>query len=117
MMNLPGSLNSLLRVPRLTVPRMALALACATLADGIQLVLGLGGWMLADQLIDCAAMVVLSRCIGFHVLLLPTFIVELIPLVDDLPTWTACAIAVIALRKREQKRPPPPPSGPPAIDV
>ena len=44
--------------------------------------------------------------IGFHWLLLPTFVLELVPVLEDLPTWTACVIAVIALRKREQKTPP-----------
>ena len=41
--------------------------------------------------------------LGFHWLLLPTFVVELFPAVDMLPTWTACVIAVIALRKRAER--------------
>jgi len=53
-------------------------------------------------------MILLSWVIGFHVLFLPTFVVELIPLVEDLPTWTACTAAVIALRRREKKLPPAP---------
>jgi hypothetical protein len=118
-MNLPEKLNSLFRVPPLTRPRMILAMAIAVAADGLQLLLGPFGWVFADQGIDCVAMVLVSRVIGFHILLLPTFVVELIPVLDDLPTWTACTAAVIALRKREQNHPPPAPSPPdkPIIDV
>ena len=76
---------------------MLLALAVAVAADGLQLLLAAVGWFGADQAIDCVAMVLVSRIIGFHILLLPTFVVELVPLLDDLPTWTACTAAVIAL--------------------
>jgi hypothetical protein len=41
-------------------------------------------------------MIVLSRIIGFHRLLLPTFIIELLPVADLLPTWTGCVAPVIA---------------------
>jgi hypothetical protein len=77
------------------------------------LVLGPLGWAFPDQAIDCVAMILLSWVIGFHLLLLPTFVVELIPIAEMLPTWTACTAAVIALRKREQRnQPPAPPSVP-----
>jgi len=119
-MNLPEKLNSLFRAPPLTRARMLLALAIAVAADGLQLLLAEFGWLGLDQAIDCAAMVLLSWTIGFHVLFLPTFIVELVPLLDDLPTWTACTAAVIVLRKREQNKTPPPAAPPddkPVIDV
>ncbi len=99
-MKLPGKMNRLFRVPRLTRVRMVLALTTAVLADGLQLLLGFFGWAGADQAIDVAAMGLTSWLIGFHWLLLPTFVLELVPLVADLPTWTACTVAVIALRKR-----------------
>lgn len=103
----------------MTRARMIVALAVAVAADGLQLILGPLGWEGADQVIDVVAMVLVSRIIGFHVLLLPTFVVELVPVLDDLPTWIACTAAVIALRKREQQNRPPPPSPPdkPVIDV
>jgi hypothetical protein len=107
-MNLPEKLHSLFRAPVITRPRMILALAIAVAADGLQLLLGPLGWAFIDQIIDGAAMILLSWVIGFHVLFLPTFVVELIPLVEDLPTWTACTAAVIALRRREKKLPPAP---------
>jgi len=94
---------------------MMLALGVAVAADGLQLLLGALGWLGLDQTIDCVVMVLISRIIGFHILLLPTFVIELVPVLEDLPTWTACTAAVIVLRKREQDQPPcpPPPSPPP----
>jgi hypothetical protein len=54
--------------------------------------------------------------IGFHPLFVPTFVAEVIPVVDMLPTWTACVTAVVFLKRR--KRPPTnPPAAPPTIDV
>lgn len=116
-MNLTEKLNSLFRVPPLTRPRMIAAMGIAVAADGLQLLFVEFGWFGIDQAIDCVAMVLISRVIGFHILLLPTFVVELIPVLDDLPTWTACAAAVIALRKREQNHRPPPSSPPPSQPI
>lgn len=114
-MKLPDKLNSLFRAPKLTRPRMAIALVIAVFADGLQLLLGPLGWAFGDQAIDFVTMILVSGAIGFHILLLPTFVIELVPLLEDLPTWTACTIAVIALRKREQRAAPPgvPPAKPP----
>jgi hypothetical protein len=89
-------------------------------ADGRQFLFGALGpvdWAILDPAIDCVAMVAITRVIGFHILLLPTFAVKLVPVVEELPTWTACTAAVIALRKHEQNRPPPPPPDKPIIDV
>ena len=115
---LPEKFSALLRTPPLTRRRMVLGLAIAAGADGLQLLLGPLGWAFADQAIDLAAMILLSGVIGFHVLFLPTFVVELVPVLEDLPTWTACAAAVIALRKREQRTAKPPTSpDQPVIDI
>jgi hypothetical protein len=46
-------------------------------------------------------MVVVSRLIGFHPLLLPTFALEFVPLTDMLPTWTGCVALVVRSRKRD----------------
>ena len=112
---LPAKMDQWLRAPRLTRLRIGLALIAAVSADGLQLLLGFFGWVGADQAIDVATMVLTVWLIGFHWLLLPTFVLEFIPLVGDLPTWTACVIAVIALRQREQSVGPPAP--PPPISV
>jgi len=114
---LPEPLLRAVRVPKLTRGRIILALAAAAAADGLQLLTGPLGWAGLDQAIDAAAMLLVMGIVGFHVLLLPTFVVELVPVVEDLPTWTACVAAVIALRKREQRMPPPVPPDKPAIDI
>jgi hypothetical protein len=91
----------------LTRKRIFLAFAVAVLADALQIVLGPLGWVLPDEIIDVLVMVVTVWALGFHPLLLPTFIVELFPVVDMLPTWTACVAAVVFLRRREQPTVPP----------
>jgi hypothetical protein len=90
-------------VPKLTRLRIVAALAIAVGADGLQFLSGPLGWTFGDQIIDVVAMVLTSWVIGFHWLLLPTFAVEFIPLLDELPTWTACVAAVVALRRRAEK--------------
>ena len=80
---------------------MAIALIAALAADGLQVLLQ--AIPLAPQAIDVVATVIVTIAIGFDVLLLPTFVIELVPLVSDLPTWTGCVIAVIALRKHEER--------------
>ena len=107
-MKLPDRLNRMFRAPKLTRTRIILALAVAVFADGLQLLLGALGWVFVDQTIDCVAMALTSWAIGFHWLLLPAFVTELIPVLDELPTWTACTIAVIAFRRREQRQSPQP---------
>lgn len=117
----------------LTTGRIALALAIAGLTDAIQIALGPLGWTFLDEFLDVIAMILISLIIGFHPLLLPTFIVEIFPLVDMLPTWTGCVGAVVLLRKRLGSTPanaatqpapsnptppkPPPNPGGPIIDV
>ena len=107
----------LLRVPKLTRTRIVLALAVAVIADGTQLLIGPFGWVFGDQLIDVVAMLLVSWLIGFHWLLLPSFVLELVPLVDEFPTWTACVMAVIILRRREQRPRPPLPPEKPTIEI
>lgn len=100
----PGETGGARKRSGLKRGRMALALAVAVAADGVQLLLGPLGWLLVDEGIDVVAMLLTIWALGFHLLLLPTFVLKSIPVVDDLPTWTGCVIAVIALRKREEIR-------------
>jgi hypothetical protein len=116
-MGVPQKLNPLLHVPQLTRVRILLALAVAVSADGLQFLLNAAGWFGPDQAIDLAAMLLTNWLLGFHWLLLPTFILELAPIADDLPTWTACVVAVIILRSRQQRTPPPLPAGKPTIEI
>ena len=106
-MKLPEKLSRILRAPKLTRTRIVLALTVAASADATQFFLGPLGWAFVDQAIDVVALLLTAWAIGFHLLLLPTFLVEFFPVVDMLPTWSACVIAVIALRKREQSAVPP----------
>lgn len=116
-MKLSEKLEGIWRVPPLTRLRIILALAVAVAADGLQLLLGPLGWTFADEVIDVVAMAATIWILGFHVLLLPTFVIELVPVADMLPTWTGCVAAVIALRKRGQKSSPPRPPEKPIIDI
>jgi hypothetical protein len=80
--------------------RIAAAIAVAVAADAVPFLLGPLGWTFADEIIDVIVMAVESLLLGFHWLFLPTFVLEVIPFVDALPTWTACVLAVVAIRKR-----------------
>ena len=90
------------QTPVLTRNRVRLAYAVAITADALQILLGPLGWAFADEIIDVAAMFLTWRAIGFHPLLLPTFALEFIPVVDMLPSWTACVALVVSLRKKQQ---------------
>ena len=90
------------QAPVLTKSRVRLAYAVAVTSDALQIVLGPLGWVFIDEIIDLVAMCLTWRAIGFHPLLLPTFLVEFIPFVDMLPTWTACVALVVSLRKKQQ---------------
>jgi len=103
--------------PTLTPRRIRLAYAVAVGTDALQIGLGPLGWTFADEALDVAAMVATSWLLGFHPLLLPTFILEFVPVADMLPVWTGCVAAVIALRKRDVSHTPAPSATGPIIDV
>jgi hypothetical protein len=109
--------DPLFRRPPLTRTRIIFAIVIAVIADGLQLLLGPVGWTFGDQIIDIAAMLLTGWLLGFHWLLLPTFILELVPLADELPTWTACVVAVLALRRSKQRHFQSAPPEEPPIDV
>lgn len=111
-MNWFTKVNQLFRPARLTRVRMAFALIVAAGSDGLQILFPVPP---VPEIIDVVAMVLTSLAIGFHLLLLPTFVVEFIPLVDMLPTWTGCVVAVLALRKRESAAASSVDAGPPVI--
>jgi hypothetical protein len=98
-----------------------LAYAIAVTADVLQFVLGPMGWAFADEIIDVATMALTWRVLGFHPLLLPTFVLEFLPVADMVPAWTACVALVVAFRRKQQQDPPrqpPRPESPgPVIDV
>jgi len=93
--------------PILTRRRIVAAFAVAVATDAIQMLLGPFGITFADEVLDVIAMILAWRILGFHMLLLPTFALEILPIVDVLPTWTGCVGIVVAMRKREQAAAPP----------
>ena len=104
-------------VGELTRTRVWSAYGVAIATDIAQLALGPFGWAFSDEILDLVAMAVISRLIGFHVLLLPTFLLEFLPVSDLLPTWTGCVALVLAVKRRQQSQEPLPPSNGPVIDV
>jgi hypothetical protein len=81
--------------------RIKAAYAVAVATDVLQFALGPFGWAFADEILDVVALAATAWLLGFHPLLLPTFVLEFVPVVDVVPTWTACVALVVALRKRQ----------------
>lgn len=90
-----------LRPRRVTHADVRLAYTIAVAVDTAQFLLGPFGWAGLDEILDAAAMIAISRLLGFHPLLLPTFLLEFIPFTDMLPTWTGCVALVVRTRKRQ----------------
>ena len=87
--------------PTLNRKRISIAFAIAMIADTIPLLLCPLGWSFLDEILDGIAMLLLSGLIGFHPLLLPTFILECLPVADMLPTWTGCVALIVSLRQNQ----------------
>lgn len=87
------------RAPRRAVVRVAWAVALAT--DAIQWVLwplfAGGGASPFNDVVDVIAAVILVRLLGWHWAFLPTFVAEIIPVANLVPTWTAAVF--LATRK------------------
>lgn len=117
-MKTPAMLKTISCPTALTGWRIGLALTIAVTADALQIALFPVAWTFAQSAVDVVAMLLTICLLGFHLLLLPTFVIEFIPVADMLPTWTGCVVAVIALRKRaEHAAVSPKPPEKPAIDV
>jgi hypothetical protein len=99
---------------RVTRADARLAYVVAVTVDVAQFLFGPFGWAGFDEILDAIGVVVISRLIGFHPLLLPTFVLEFVPLTDMLPTWTGCVALVMRARKRQGVIVE---DGPPAIDI
>jgi hypothetical protein len=83
--------------------RVRFAYTVAVFGDALQLAVGLFGSSLPNEAAVVPAVLVallLIPALGFHILLLPTLILELIPSVNTLPAFTACVALVVALRKK-----------------
>ena len=90
--------------------RLVAALLIALVADGLQLffnspialIFGMGAEV-ADIAIDVITAVAVIGLLGYSPLLLPTFVIEAVPFVDGLPTWTACVVYLIWKKDRQRK--------------
>jgi hypothetical protein len=89
----------------MTQSRVRAAYGVAITADVVQFALGPLGWVFADEILDVVTMLAVSGLIGFHPLLLPTFVIEFLPVTDVLPTWTACVALVVSMRRKQAPRP------------
>jgi hypothetical protein len=107
-----------LQTPRcLTPSTLRMAYAVAVTIDVAQFLLGPFGFAGLDEGLDIVAMYAISRLVGFHPLLLPTFLLEFVPFTDMLPTWTGCVALVIRARRRQGLVTDDPADSTPAIDV
>jgi hypothetical protein len=92
--------------------RLAAAWAVALAVDGLQVGLAAttaGMSMLLDKGLDMAAALVLWRLLGWHWALVPSFAVELLPVAELAPTWTAAVWLMTRKRGALPVRPGSPP--------
>lgn len=86
------------------------ALGIAMFADALQIVLfplfGEGALSPANDLLDIAVAWTLTRLLGWHWAFLPSFLAELVPGLDLVPTWTVAVL--IANRQMTPNKPEPP---------
>jgi hypothetical protein len=101
-----GILSRFSPPPALNPVRVRSAYTVAIVTDLLQLALGPLGWAGVDEVLDVLTAAVTWRLLGFHPLLLPTFMIEFLPITDMLPTWTACVALVVAARKAREEDPP-----------
>ena len=98
------------KIPKITRTRIVLAFAVSVIADALQFpisgatatgILAIPGEA-ADVALDVVVMVITSALLGFHTALLPSFVLELVPGLDLLPTWTGCVAFVVWRRKQAE---------------
>lgn len=96
--------------PKLTRNRIVLAFAVSVMADALQFpinaasatgLLAIPGET-ADVMLDLVVMILTSALLGFHWALLPSFILEAVPGLDLVPTWTGCVAFVVWRRKQAE---------------
>ena len=102
----PGAPNGAPEPPvRPSRGRERLALAIALAADLLQLALHplfVGGALSPfEDGLDFLIALIMIRLLGWHLAFLPTFIAELVPGVDLIPTWTAAVWFVTRTRRRD----------------
>jgi hypothetical protein len=102
-----GKLANIFFPSTLSPDRVRFAYAVAVLGDVVQLAIGLFDSYFPADMVGMLAVLpaavvalLLIPALGFHVLLLPTVVLEMVPKVNTLPAFTACVALVVALRKK-----------------
>ena len=70
----------------------AIGFAADALQIGLWPIMFEGAVGIADAVVDLIAMVVLTLLCGFRWYFLPSFVIELLPIIDLAPTWTIAAV-------------------------
>ncbi len=90
---------------RWTSSRAVAALAIAVAADALQWLIfplfAAGAPAGADAVLDVAVAGLMTFLLGWHVAFIPTFLAELLPIVDLFPTWTGAAVFVVFRKSRK----------------
>lgn len=85
-------------------PRHRAALLAAIAADVVQIALFPlfieGAFSPLDATVDVVMCVLLFRIFGWSYVILPTFIVELLPIATEIPSWTAATLFLINRRNK-----------------
>ncbi len=80
-------------IPGVPSRRIRSARIIAIVADVLQLAFFLvfvGGWLSPlNNALDVVVALIMVRLVGWHFAFLPTFVAELVPGLDLVPTWTA----------------------------
>jgi hypothetical protein len=88
--------------------RLRTALVIALVVDFLQIIFlplfAAGAVSPVDEVIDVVVAFALIRLLGWHWAFLPTFVVELFPVVDLVPSWTL-AVLIVARRMPARKEP------------
>ena len=96
--------------PNLTRTRILLAFAVSVIADVLQFPINATSATglfaipgeVADLAVDTVVMIVMSALLGFHWSFLPSFILEAVPGLDLIPTWTGCVAFVVWRRRKAE---------------
>ena len=76
------------KVPRIRIARI-IAIAADVLQVGLFPAFAAGYVSPLNDVLDLVVAVIMVRLVGWHFAFLPTFVAELVPGVDLVPTWTA----------------------------
>jgi len=99
---------------RISATRVRIARVIAVAADALQLGLfpmfGVGALSILNDCLDVAVGIVLVFLVGWHFAFLPSFVAELIPGLDLIPTWTV-AVWLATRHPADDRTLPGPPGG------